>query len=880
MWWFSSRSKAKAAGQALGRIFISYAHADSTPLAEALERDLAARGFTVWRDTSRLRGGDSWTREIEQNLNDSQVVLALLSRASFRSDICRAEQLRALRRKICVIPVLVQVDADRPLHLETRQYVDFSLASGYESSFTALVTSIHSGEGATLPDRFRQTAVSVPNLPLSFVDRPRQREELRNLLLADGGSRHVAVTALHGMGGIGKTVLSAALCHKDPLIADAFPDGVAWVTLGREPGNMAERLRKLAAVMGAGPEGFDDLDSSLRRFRSIIQERAVLVVLDDVWQARDVEYFRAENAPRYRLLFTTRKLNVAAALGAQEYQLGTLAPEQSLALLGEQVGKPAVELPETAAAIAAECAGLPLALAMVGAKLRRRNDAYWADMLEDLRQARIKKIAGEVPSYAYPSLKAAFDISLADLDPVLRRRYFDFAVFPEDVAVPEAPLEVLWGIEAREVRDTTAALADLSLVTQGTDGVSLHDLQLDFLRAELGEDGLKERQHEFLAAYRGTCCDGWHTGRKERYFVEWLPHHLAEAGRRQEARNLLFDLPWMEAVLERAGLSVLIAHYRLAQPSEPHRLVERALNQSSHVISGSPVQLSSQLYARLMAVEEPGLAELRAQLRPTLGCIVPLWPALTQADSKFCTLEGHANSVHSVALSGDGGTLVSGSSDNTIKVWDLGTGACRTLEGHAGAVYSVALSGDGRTLVSAGWYNPIEVWDLGTGTCRTLEGHKGTVMSVALSGDGRTLVSGSADRTIKVWDLGMGASRTLERHADTVVSVALDGDGRTLVSGSKDKTIKVWDLGTGACRALEGHASEVESVALSGDGGTLVSSSRDQTIKVWDLGTGSCRGTFFAEAPIWCVALSSGNRLGAGDAAGGVYLFEIRPDKN
>ena len=83
--------------------------------------------------------------------------------------------------------------------------------------------------------------------------------------------------------------------------------------------------------------------------------------------------------------------------------------------------------------------------------------------------------------------------------------------------------------------------------------------------------------------------------------------------------------------------------------------------------------------------------------------MVPLWPALTQADSPLVrTLKGHEGSVLAVVLSRDAGTLVSGSWDRTIKVWDLTSGrAPRTLRGGAGGVASLALSANGRILASS-----------------------------------------------------------------------------------------------------------------------------------------------------------------------------------
>src|ERR1700686_2388728 len=93
------------------KVFVSYAHGDGAELAQHLVRDLAAGGLEPWLDTQRLYGGAIWTREIEDALDGAEVVLALLTRGSYTSEICRAEQLRGLRKGKCVIPLMAQTGA-------------------------------------------------------------------------------------------------------------------------------------------------------------------------------------------------------------------------------------------------------------------------------------------------------------------------------------------------------------------------------------------------------------------------------------------------------------------------------------------------------------------------------------------------------------------------------------------------------------------------------------------------------------------------------------------------------------------------------------------------------------------------------------------------
>ncbi|KAL0955353.1 hypothetical protein HGRIS_001602 [Hohenbuehelia grisea] len=103
------------------------------------------------------------------------------------------------------------------------------------------------------------------------------------------------------------------------------------------------------------------------------------------------------------------------------------------------------------------------------------------------------------------------------------------------------------------------------------------------------------------------------------------------------------------------------------------------------------------------------------------------------------------------------------------------------LEGHTDRVTSVAFSPDGRHIVSGSWDETIRVWDASTGHAAMppLEGHTSPVNSVAFSPDGSHIASGSADKAIRVWDASTGHVTIIppEGHDETITSVAGSRDG-------------------------------------------------------------------------------------------------------
>lgn len=269
----------------------------------------------------------------------------------------------------------------------------------------------------------------------------------------------------------------------------------------------------------------------------------------------------------------------------------------------------------------------------------------------------------------------------------------------------------------------------------------------------------------------------------------------------------------------------------------------------------------------------------RSILAGSADSTLKLWDIATSRC--LLSFEGHKGAVAAVAFSLVGRSVLSGSADTTLKLWDVATAEClRTLVGHTAEVSSVAFSPTGRYALSGSRDTTLKLWEVATGRClQTLKGHRDGVTAVAFSSDGRSMMSASADKTLKHWDVATGEClSTFEGHIAAVSAVALSADGRYVVSGSADQTLKLWNMGGECLRTFAGHTAAVRSVSLSADGRYAFSGSSDKTCKLWNLVTGDCLWTFAGHtAAVRAVSLSPDGRYvvsGSDDQSCKLWLLD------
>lgn len=175
-------------------------------------------------------------------------------------------------------------------------------------------------------------------------------------------------------------------------------------------------------------------------------------------------------------------------------------------------------------------------------------------------------------------------------------------------------------------------------------------------------------------------------------------------------------------------------------------------------------------------------------------------------------LKGHDDHVIT-CLQFCGNRIVSGSDDNTLKVWSASTGKClKTLVGHTGGVWSSQMAGN--IIISGSTDRTLKVWNAETGDClHTLYGHTSTVRCMHLHG--HKVVSGSRDATLRVWDINDGSClHVLVGHLAAVRCVQYDG--KLVVSGAYDYMVKIWNAERQEClHTLQGHTNRVYSLQVS-----------------------------------------------------------------
>lgn len=334
----------------------------------------------------------------------------------------------------------------------------------------------------TRGDRQYKAPFQAPPLPSCHVDRRDLYEEVCDHLLSatdiDGA---LQITAMHGLGGVGKSTLAAAVAHS-PIIKQRFPDGVIWLRVGPEP-DLTKLLSSFLQGLGEAPSTISSVDGATGHLRTLMRDRAVLIVVDDVWYADHLQPFLVGTS-RSHLLLTTRRLEVADSVHSRTIQLDSMTSAESFALLTKCAGKGKNSAPlsssdqREAHQLAEQLGHHPLAMQLMGALIARGRG--WADTNKNLLKEHVVSSAmAPHTGRAIEKIDACLTLSLEFLrqqDAALWSHFLWLAILPAGESI-EAPIgSVLWNLSPEEAERTMAELAEDALLQSSATGYVLHSL--------------------------------------------------------------------------------------------------------------------------------------------------------------------------------------------------------------------------------------------------------------------------------------------------------------------------------------------------------------------------------------------------------------------
>lgn len=234
--------------------------------------------------------------------------------------------------------------------------------------------------------------------------------------------------------------------------------------------------------------------------------------------------------------------------------------------------------------------------------------------------------------------------------------------------------------------------------------------------------------------------------------------------------------------------------------------------------------------------------------------ILALLAALTSVGARQVALNGHTNDVTFVAFLADGKTLMSGSEDSTIRLWDTSEGRERSVwqktsefDAAAPSTSVLALSGDGLVLARAGGpQGTAELWNAAQITrIRSIKAHQRPVIGVALSRNAGTLATFSQEE-VRTWDGASGRPWASLKAPNlyAVLAVAVSTDGKLVAVATSDKQVGIFEATKGSVVAqFDGGPGQLHALAFSPDGQFLAvgrdggeASGENSSLAIWDVG--------------------------------------------
>ncbi|XP_071507566.1 uncharacterized protein [Diadema antillarum] len=616
---------------------------------------------------------------------------------------------------------------------------------------------------------------NVPALPDCLTERTEELSELRDKLRqaasSDKPERWVVV---HGMGGMGKTVLANQAVRDQQLIEEFFQDGVFWLYMGnvKDVSSIPDRLETICRIfdsnLSSAPSPPKTVEQWKHLLSKLISQRypRCLLVLDDVWIPAVVSAFDV----KCTILITTRDSGVTNRVPGHKEEINLsqgLSEAQSNESLAEWTSTPITNLPPQAATIHSLSHGSPLVIAIVGALLRDFPDR-WNFYASQMEASKTTKLTSD-SSYEYRSVYDAMEMSLEQLSELQMAVYSWFAAFDKGTQLSCKVLAMLSECSKEEVEDRMMVIMQRSLVSSEWCAIArcrvywLHDLLHDHLVAR-NAGNEKPR----------TVCNEFKCLLAMNQFKSCRANLVATA----------LQFPMSTCVFKRG--------HHLAASSGQLCLIETLIGRTD-----------TRPLVHLIRHGKSGRAVRNALLCPTGKEVVS-----TDLDGKLqvsdvlsgdvrLTIEAHRLGITTVSISPDGTLAATCSEDRSLCVWDIRTNKMR----------------DGKTACGDGLGRDRLVKQLthdGVRICRCV---------FTIYRKQHILVSADETGCIKVWDANFMLICSIKAHQTAIRGLDVNhGEGYILTVAKNHSTVKVFSLQSGEQKFELDHDDEVQDVAYLGNG--------------------------------------------------------------
>lgn len=517
------------------KVFISYArlddrltnitkaeehtyHLDSTrSFTRQLYNALTKANFEVWWDREDMPNrGLTFLNEIKNAVAQCDYMIYVAGEHALKSDYVKAEWQYAVSMCIPVIPILRNGNyaSHIPVEIGMGNAPDMRDMSFFDDKIKELIRLLSD-------EPMLATLYSVPIWREWLIERNKDVQNIQKSLRADALKPVVAtskqqILILHGMAGLGKTTLATAvsrLCD----VRFSFPDGVFWIEMGKNP-PIPTRQGDIGVAFGDVLDEYPDRQRGKSRLSDILKNKAVLIVLNDVWDYRHVDAFSV-NAPQSRLLVTTRIGHISTQLGVSSYEINVLTENEGVELIGKRLGRdPSADNPYLVEErkIVEYLGGHTLAISIASAKISEKGAEYTPRFRERLEKRRVDK-GNPLGDLIVTSMKDDdknynLELSLAesyvDLTSDRQSQFRALGVFADSTFDLPA-IQAVWGIDDEyKAEDLLSFFVNMSLLTETKDGRYIqHSLLRDYAYALSNSNEQATNQQRHFMYYIGEYND-------------------------------------------------------------------------------------------------------------------------------------------------------------------------------------------------------------------------------------------------------------------------------------------------------------------------------------------------------------------------------------